>query len=116
VISGSSQWIIGRNVTKYCDIIRSDGNYIVLPNKSKLSLIDHDLHCYVPYKKFTPNTTESSKGFRSKLFCAAATFPTSGTSRPWDEIKKIVDKVHKYVCGHASFSDIRLLLERNNSP
>lgn len=114
VIAGSSQWIIGRNVTKSCDIIRSDGNYILLPNKSKVSLVDYDLHCYVPYEAFVPAVQKRSKSSTSKLFCAAATIRNTGISRPWSEVKKIVDKVHKYICGHASFSDIKTLLERNN--
>ena len=31
----------------------------------------------------------------------------------WSELKPIVDKVHKHVCGNATFTDYQLLLERN---
>lgn len=33
--------------------------------------------------------------------------------KTWTEIKHIVDKIHKHVCGHANYTDYRLLLERN---
>ncbi len=32
VIEGSSQWVVGRNVTSKCDIVHSNGNYLNLPN------------------------------------------------------------------------------------
>ena len=32
----------------------------------------------------------------------------------WPYIKRIIDRVHKHVCGHAAYSDIRTLLKRNN--
>lgn len=44
VIEGSSQWIIGRNVTTHCDIIHSRGDYLQLKSGSRISLCDHDLH------------------------------------------------------------------------
>lgn len=31
----------------------------------------------------------------------------------WDSVKKVVDRVHRHVCGHATFSDMRTLLIRN---
>ena len=38
----------------------------------------------------------------------------SESNSSWKKVKNIVDKVHKHVCGHASLSDIQILLERNN--
>lgn len=34
--------------------------------------------------------------------------------RPWNQVKAIVDKVHRHVRGHASLTGIRLLLKRNS--
>ena len=34
--------------------------------------------------------------------------------RPWSELNRIIDEVYKYVCGHASINDIKILLKRNN--
>ena len=31
----------------------------------------------------------------------------------WIEVKKIIDKVHKHVCGHARLNDMQILVERN---
>lgn len=32
----------------------------------------------------------------------------------WETVKKKVDKVHKHVCGHAPYYDIKMMLMRNN--
>ena len=32
----------------------------------------------------------------------------------WPYVKRIIDRVHKHVCGQAAYSDIRTLLDRNN--
>lgn len=31
----------------------------------------------------------------------------------WKDQKRIIDRVHQHVCGHASFTDFKILLERN---
>lgn len=31
----------------------------------------------------------------------------------WKDVKSVIDKVHKHVCGHASHNDLKMLLERN---
>ena len=111
VIEGSSQWIIGRNVTRNVDIIHSNGNCLKLKNGSIITLIDHDLHSYVPYSSFC--TRDIDTATEKMLFCATASIPSSHSKRPWAELKKIIDKVHTHVCGHASFSDMKVLLQRN---
>jgi len=118
VIDGSSQWVIGRNVTKHCDIQHIGGQFLNFPNGSKISLIERDMHSYIKYENFS--TANSSKmtlkartGLCISFFCATAKFPAKASQKPWKEVKKIIDKVHKHVCGHASFSDIRTLLKRN---
>lgn len=39
---------------------------------------------------------------------------TNAPKRPWKEIKHIIDKIHKHVCGHSSLSDMKTLLKRND--
>lgn len=34
--------------------------------------------------------------------------------RPWTEKKAIIDKVHRHICGHSNYTDIKILLERND--
>lgn len=45
IIEGSSQWIIGRNVTRKCNVERIATNTLILPDKEdSISLVDYDLH------------------------------------------------------------------------
>ena len=58
IIKGTSQWVIGRNVTKCCNIIHIGENILQLPcvsnsNPDTISLHDHDMHCYIPYSSFS---------------------------------------------------------------
>lgn len=111
IIEGSSQWVIGRNITQYCNILRVGKNVLELPsNGGSISLKNHDLHCFVPYSIFC---TTIGKESESIMFCATATMGLVKEVRPWKELKAIVDKVHAHVCGHSNLTDIRILLERN---
>eukprot|EP00171_Calliarthron_tuberculosum_P017605 IDg17605t1 len=118
IIQGSSQWVIGRNVTKMCNIVHFNGNYIQIPypdgTTGTISLTDQEYHSFVPYKVFCQDCSHLSSSQRSRLYCATAQFDQQPSARPWAELKKIVDKVHKHVCGHSSYSDIKILLQRNN--
>ena len=114
VIEGSSQWVVGRNITKHCNIQRIAGNLLELPTKDEsgiqmtISLVDHDLHCYLPLSAF------GIASHSAQAYCAVVSFAAKASDRPWSEIKAIVDKVHKHVCGHASLRDMQILLERND--
>ena len=114
LIEGSSPWVIGRNVTRKCNILHAEGDLLQVPvvnsNSVSLSLLEHELHSYIPSEAFHSKTTAGSS---KRLFCATANLQEIHADRPWSEIKKIVDKVHKHVCGHASYTDIKTLLERN---
>ena len=105
IIQGSSQWVIGRNLTSKTNIVHIDGDYILLPNGDHLSMIQgkDSLHSFLPSSKFRAGEKLSA------LVCLLA------NSKPltWTDTVKIVDKVHKHVCGHSNFNDIRTLLERN---
>ena len=48
VIEGSSQWVIGRNVTTKCDIIHTNGDYLKLSDQVRIPLQNVDMHSYVP--------------------------------------------------------------------
>eukprot|EP00171_Calliarthron_tuberculosum_P002818 IDg2818t1 len=56
IIEGSSQWVIGRNLTKHCDIVHIDGKFIKLPNCMKVEIVNLDLHSYLPYSFFCPGS------------------------------------------------------------
>lgn len=113
IIDGSSQWVVGRNVNRKCNIEHIDCNKVILPCKEdSIELVDFDFHSYIPYKKFLPDPDTSSFVTENKIYCATAKI-SQVLSRPWFEVKKIIDKVHKHVCGHSTYSDIKTLLERN---
>eukprot|EP00171_Calliarthron_tuberculosum_P022021 IDg22021t1 len=115
VIDGSSQWVIGRNVTRFCDIIHVGENLIRFSNKSitgSISLIENDFHSYLPYKIFIAQFN-GTRNPNTAMFCATAKFKQSKNTELWSTKKKVIDKVHRHVCGHSSFNDIKILLERN---
>ena len=114
VIEGSSQWTIGRNVTSKCDIIHSNRNYLQLPNHIQIPITDVDFHSFLPHSIFLRGNQQNYSNFRTKLFCATCNIPTSEHKIPWKDVKKIIGKVHKHVCGHATLSDVEVLLKRNN--
>ena len=47
------------------------------------------------------------------LWLVLKTPPVHLTDRRWSELKRIVDRVHKHTCGHASYSDMKSLLRLN---
>lgn len=61
VIEGSSQWIVGRNVTRNCDIVPTDGNYLLMNGRSRIFLVDYDIHSYAPYEAFCTNNVDQSE-------------------------------------------------------
>lgn len=110
IVEGSSQWVIGRNVTKSSDILHIDTNVLKLPDSDTISLVESDMHSFIPYESFC---TRRRNGLldtdRSAIFCAAGMLHSSTRSLSWSDTKKIVDKVHRHVCGHSSYSDIKIL-------
>lgn len=54
--------------------------------------------------------------FRNTVPCDSITSSSAVTvqSMPWKEMKRIVDKVHRNVCGDVSYSDFKMLLKRKN--
>lgn len=118
LISGSSQWVVGRNVTSLCNIIHMNDNALefTTPDGTNdfISLIDQDFHCFIPYERFMSESTVPNLSTSCVFFCATAQVSKSLSDLSWPKRKSIVDKVHQHVCGHSSFTDIKTLLERNN--
>ena len=110
--------MIGRNVTKCCNIIHIGQNVLQLPcgsnyNPDTISLHDHDMHCYIPYSSFSSGLKNNSISEDKAIFCATAQLDCPTDTLSWPKTRQLVDKVHKHVCGHSSFSDIKFLLQRN---
>ncbi len=66
---GSSQRIIGRNITRTCKIVRVGKNVLEISSiDATITLKDYDLHCYVPYEVFCLGVKMS----RSEIFVEQA--------------------------------------------
>ncbi len=102
-------------MTSKCDIVHSNENYLKLPNNLRIPTEDFHMHSFLPSHLFWTDAPNSSSSFQAILFCATAVIQETDCNRAWSDIKKIVDKDHKHVCGHAELSDMQTLLERNNS-
>lgn len=108
VLEGSSQWVIGRNVTRKANIEHLERNalaFVVDGNIDYISMVDHYFLSYIPLDCFI-----ASRNSESTLSCLSA---VTTHDMPWKDVKKVIDKVHKHVCGHATLTDYKLLLERN---
>ena len=92
-------------------IIHSDGNCLRFYGSNgmmqSLSLKNHDMHSYlrrdklyVPIEKTWPDT-------------ALSALMSNMTPLKWKEEQHVIDPVHEHVCGHSTYKDIKLLLQRN---
>ena len=109
VLDGSSQWVIGRNVTSNANLIHVGKNALQIVKDgitNHISMVNRKFLSYVPLSRFN----DHNEGL-SVLSGLSGNFLYS---KPWSKVKGIVDKVHKHVCGHATLTDIRILLERND--
>ena len=57
IITGSSSWVIGRNVTRHTDIIHINGNFLQFNvpetgDSTTINLTDHDFHSYLLKERF----------------------------------------------------------------
>lgn len=109
VLDGSSQWVIGKNVTGRSNILHIDYNALQFMADG---VIDHFSMTTIGLLSYLPMSVFSNEPCNtSALSCLSGILLKD---RPWSQVKSIADKVHKHVCGHANFTDVRLLLERNS--
>ena len=108
VIYGSSQWVIGRNVTRNANIEHIGKNALVFladGQRDQIFIVNDD---FLSFISMDCSTSQCKNG--STLSCLSSVILDS---TPWCEVKKIIDQVHKRVYGHAGYTDYNLLLERN---
>lgn len=78
--------------------------------RDTLSIIDEGLHSYVELSRF-PRFCNSLQTVALASSCGL--LQDSTVERPWNETRRVINKVHKHTSGHASYSDMRTLLMRN---
>ena len=95
--------------------MHADGECISIPRGDgtfdTLNLTEHDMHSYLRKERFYHVDYNSLNDPKITALCANPVSQTRELS--WPETKDIIDKVHRHVCGHFNFRDIRILLERN---
>ena len=115
IIDGSSPWLIGRNVTTKGNMIHANGNRLEFPQHNGLidtiNLVDHDMHSFIAKERFYHHEFNSLHDPTIQSLCSA-TAATVNEDRK--KTQRLIDKVHKHVCGHSNYRDIQPLLERNN--
>lgn len=111
IIEGSSPWVLGRNVTSKADIIYLNVNYLKVMIDETVNTLQLKYgrdHSFIDRSKFFHADFKSVNDPESRAIC------THSASMTWKNNKRIVDRVHQHVCGHASFNDIKMLLMRNH--
>lgn len=112
-IDGSSQWIVGRNVTASCNIEHINGHYLSFPVQNRtemdtISMLHYSDHSYLPASIFTSAEISPDMSPVLALTCSVKT-----ASLSWATVKRVIDKVHMHVCSHSSYEDIKLMEKRN---
>ncbi len=98
-----------------CNIIHHDVNLFRIPapdtsaDPDTMSIVDGYLRSYLHYDILFSNTDVLHPTLASELLFATAKVNDSS-----HELLSSIDKVHKRVCVHSHFSDIKILLQRNN--
>ena len=103
LLESSSQWVIGRKVTRKANLEHIGTNaimFFVHGNSESISLTDHAFLTYIKLKSFVNSPDESYSN------CSNVNILSDHLqNQNWSEVKKNTDKVHKHVCGHANYTD-----------
>ena len=83
------------------------GGHFIQPSSSHnthstISLIEHDFHSYVPFESFVYHNQSLTGDTAASLYCATGMISATHEERPWSEVLKSTNKVHKHVCGHSN--------------
>lgn len=124
MVDGSSRWLIGRNVTLLCNHLQINDNRLQLPlideTQDYITLINNETHSFIPLCPLMRSQSLSKYHSCSVMSLVGHSVRTSVSSensetlaRPLNEITRIVQRVHDHVCEHASYGDVRTLLQRN---
>lgn len=110
MIHGSLNWVIGHNVTSACNIKHTGRNALAISDgDAHITMINRGFHSFI-----------TAEGFSCPSICASTVEvvdeqPASTKSNyvPWKQLKRIVYRLHRHVCGHVKFPDMRTILVRN---
>lgn len=123
VVEGLSQWIMWRNIERQCIIIHV-GRYaldIPLTPADSIDMIEQDSHSYIELSPFTPASGPWRWSINAHTTHTAAVTNlcrnTKTTSRSlpihvssWSAIRRLADRMPSHWKGHATYSDMWMLL------
>lgn len=122
VVDGATQWIVGRNLTRKCNLeyIGRTAIRLSIPVPSEfIEMYDFYRHSHMQQSRYIDSPSESLKSHLSSSPAWLAAVNSLKASRSkldvtnWPSIRRIVDRGHKHVCGHATYSDMRALSDCN---
>lgn len=109
VLDSSSQWVIDQNVTEQGDICQIGSPELVLQSingsKTAFTLVKRDRLLYM---------LSSCFGGAKSAHAHCTLSPSASSIRSWSDVRVIFGRVHKRVCGHSQFDDMKILLNRNH--
>lgn len=111
VLEEPSQWILGRNNTRKVDIEHVRRHALTFPldqTTDSIRMIDCNRLSSVPTSHVTASINKDGDTVLSAMSVMAI------SEMNWSDMKKIVDKFHRHICGHEKYTEIKCLLEHND--
>lgn len=108
VIEGSSQCVIGGNLTRNCSVYQKNGDFLELTFHSdrgvcdRLNLISCNMQCYIPPNRLFHQEFHYITAHPDFMNICIVHLSDSKEVLLAKE-KEIIDKVHHHVCGHSNF-------------
>lgn len=117
VVEGSSPRVLGRNITRECDLVHIGGHYIRFQPINWISysmtMIDQKSHSYVPLSyvyHLNSSTPSTINHIALNAEINGQSDPDNKSNLTWTQLKRIVDQVHDHTRGPVTFSDVRTFL------
>lgn len=85
--------------------------HLAAGTRHEIFLIGDDMHSYILFQS-SCDIAISNALTEAIIYFYALSFETN-SSRPWKEVIDIVNKVHNHICGHPTYTDVKILLQRS---
>lgn len=107
VIKGSSEQVIDGNITRSCTVEHIRIYALISPGgfSNRILLVDAGFHSYLPLNRLKVVTYQESPSL--PCLCAALSTVEVNTFNNWAKLRRVVNRAHKCMCGHALYSDIQ---------
>lgn len=108
VTGSSTQWVIGRNIIRACNINHIGMQAFVLPGLSppdSIFMLDLECHNCMRINRFRTSTSPPG------VTCLPEASWTLHMEKldDWTKLQRVADRIKKHVCGHPPYSHMRTL-------